>query len=381
MNDAATRALLPEGLHDTLAPRAELESRTVSGLLATFAAHGYQQVAPPLVEFEDSLLAGVGAAEGRRMFRLMDPASHRMMGVRTDMTTQVARVATTRLAAAPRPLRLCYAGQVLRVESGKLRSEREFGQAGIELIGAASTGAEAEVLLIAAEALRAAGAADFTVDLTVPTLVPVVASVLGLDAERAAVAREALDEKDMAGLAAFEGRAREVFEALLLAGGEADKALQALVRLDLPGEAAALVEELRAMVGTLREAAPGLTLTIDPGEYRNFQYHSGICFTAFDRNGNRELGRGGRYRVQGGKGFEPAVGFTVYVDSLLRALPEPGRARAIFVPSGTPRAAAEALRAEGWRTLAGLDPVADDAAEARRLGCSHLYRNGGVEGV
>jgi ATP phosphoribosyltransferase regulatory subunit len=381
MTDAATRALLPEGLHDTLAPRAELESRTVAGLLACFAAHGYEQVAPPLVEFEESLLAGVGAAEGRRMFRLMDPASHRMMGVRTDMTTQVARVATTRLAAAPRPLRLCYAGQVLRVESGKLRSEREFGQAGIELIGAASTGAEAEVLLLAAEALAAAGVPDFTVDLTVPTLVPAVAAGLGLDADRAAVAREALDEKDMAGLAAFDGRPRQVFEALLLAGGEADRALAALGRLDLPGEAAALVEELRAMVATLREAAPELTVTVDPGEYRNFEYHAGICFTAFDRNGSRELGRGGRYQVRGAAGAEPAVGFTVYVDSVLRALPEPRRADRVFVPAGTPRAEAARLRAEGWRTVAGLEPVADAAAEARRLGCAHLYRDGSVQGV
>jgi ATP phosphoribosyltransferase regulatory subunit len=381
MNDAATRALLPEGLHDTLAPRAELESRTVAGLLACFASQGYEQIAPPLVEFEDSLLAGVGAAEGRRMFRLMDPASHRMMGVRTDMTTQVARVATTRLAAAPRPLRLCYAGQVLRVESGKLRSEREFGQAGIELIGTASTGAEAEVLLLAAEALHAVGAADFTVDLTVPTLVPVVASALGLDASAAAIAREALDEKDMAGLALFTGRARDVLEALLVAGGEADKALDALVRLDLPGEAAALVEELRALVGTLRDAAPELTLTIDPGEYRNFEYHSGICFTAFDRNTSRELGRGGRYQVQGAEGFEPAVGFTVYVDSLLRALPVPRRADTLFVPAGTPLKDAQKLRADGWRTVAGLDLAGDAAAEARRMGCSHVYRNGGVEGV
>jgi ATP phosphoribosyltransferase regulatory subunit len=381
MNDAATRALLPEGLHDTLAPRAELESAAVGRLLSCFAGQGYAQVAPPLVEFEESLLSGVGASEGRRMFRLMDPASHRMMGVRTDMTTQVARIATTRLAAAPRPLRLCYAGQVLRVESGKLRSEREFGQAGIELIGAASTGAEAEVLLLAAEAMRHAGVGDFTVDLTVPTLVPAVAAGLGLDAAQMAAAREALDEKDMAGLGVFTGRAREVFEALLRSAGEAGAALEALGALDLPGEAAALVEEVRAVVGTLREAAPDLLLTIDPGEYRNFEYHTGICFTAFDRNSSRELGRGGRYEVQGTSAVEPAVGFTVYVDSLLRAMPDPEPSRKVFLPAGTPRAEALRLRGEGWRTVQGLDPADDDVREARRLGCSHVYRDGGTEGV
>ena len=157
MTDTASRALLPEGLHDTLAPNAGAEWRVVSSLLGRFNLYGYEQVAPPLAEFEDTLLAGVGAAEGPRMFRMMDPASKRMLGIRTDITTQVARIATTRLADAPRPLRLCYAGQVLRVEGGQLRREREVGQAGVELIGEASSAAEVEVLALASERLGFAG--------------------------------------------------------------------------------------------------------------------------------------------------------------------------------------------------------------------------------
>ena len=82
-----------------------------------FAAHGYQRVKPPLLEFEDSLLAGSGAAVADQTFRLMDPDSHRMMGLRADMTPQVARIAATRLAHLPRPLRLSYAGQCLRVRA------------------------------------------------------------------------------------------------------------------------------------------------------------------------------------------------------------------------------------------------------------------------
>ena len=75
--------------------------------MAAFAAHGYQRVKPPLLEFEDGLLAGTGAAISDQTFRLMDPDTHRMMGVRADITPQVARIATTRLAGAPRPLRCC----------------------------------------------------------------------------------------------------------------------------------------------------------------------------------------------------------------------------------------------------------------------------------
>src|SRR5690606_18553058 len=110
----------------------------------------------------------------------MDPLSQRMMGIRTDMTIQVARIAVTRLASSPRPLRLCYAGQVLQVKGGQLRSERQFGQAGVELIGATSIEADAEVLMLAADALRAVGVAGVSADLTVPSLVPVLAEELGL---------------------------------------------------------------------------------------------------------------------------------------------------------------------------------------------------------
>ena len=117
MKNDSELALLPEGLHDGLPPDAGHEARTVEQLTAWFDRYGYDTVKPPLVEFEESLLSGPGAGISRHMFRLMDPISQRMMGLRADITTQVARIAATRLKAAPRPLRLCYAGQVLRVRA------------------------------------------------------------------------------------------------------------------------------------------------------------------------------------------------------------------------------------------------------------------------
>ncbi|MBX9634247.1 MAG: ATP phosphoribosyltransferase regulatory subunit, partial [Magnetospirillum sp.] len=135
MNDFANRALLPAGLRDILPLDAEHEAGVVGRLMAHFAAQGYERVKPPLIEFEETLLAGAGAATASQCFRVMDPLSQKMMGVRADLTPQVARIAVTRLAGAARPLRLSYAGQVLRVKGSQLRPERQFGQAGIELIG------------------------------------------------------------------------------------------------------------------------------------------------------------------------------------------------------------------------------------------------------
>ena len=108
-DDPINPALLPAGLRDLLPPDAETEAASVEALMEVFAAHGYARVKPPLLEFADSLLAGAGGAVAEQTFRLMDPDSQRMMGLRADTTPQVARIAATRLATASRPLRLSYA--------------------------------------------------------------------------------------------------------------------------------------------------------------------------------------------------------------------------------------------------------------------------------
>lgn len=373
MIEYSDRALLPEGFHDTLAPAAEYEGAVRERLLSRFAAFGYDRVAPPLVEFEESLLSGSGKTQTRRMFRVMDPTTQRMMGVRTDITIQVARIAATRLAAAPRPLRLCYAGEVLRVKGGQLRTEREFGQAGIELIGSASPEADVEVLMLASEALKAAGVPSVSIDLTVPNLAPLLARELGLGEDLADNLRAALNNKDIGRLESVDGRAGELFRGLLAAAGPADDAMRALGKLDLPVGSRAIVDELAGLMARLGEVAPDQVFTIDPGEFRGFEYKTGIGFTLFADNVRGELGRGGRYEIERADGSrETATGFTVYIDSLLRALPLPGRARKVYVPHGVPADAVARLHDTGWRTLQALEADSDPEQEARALGCSHI---------
>lgn len=375
MNDLARRGLLPAGMHDILPPDAAFEAEVVERLMAALAAEGYERVKPPLVEFEDSLLAGAGAAMARHTFRMMDPVSQRMMGVRPDMTIQIARIAATRLKAAPRPLRLSYAGQVLRVIGDEMRPERQFGQVGAELIGASDPAGDAEVVRISAGAVSGLGVSGLSVDISLPDLVPMAASALGITGDDAARLRKALDRKDSTGVAQFAGRAAVLFDRLLRAAGPAPQALDALRKLDLPAAARDEVERIAAIVAIIARDAPDLKLTVDPVESRGFEYHTGLCFTLFAAGVQAELGRGGRY-VAGadhapGQG-EPATGFTLYTDVLLRALPSPKPGRRVYLPSGTAQARAAALRKDGWITIAGLAPVGDAKAEARRLLCTHV---------
>ncbi len=380
MNETLHPALLPLGLRDLLPPSAGVEAEAVGRLMAVLASHGYDRVKPPLVEFEENLLTGAGAAMATATFRMMDPISQRMIGVRADMTPQVARIATTRLLKSPRPLRLSYAGQALRVKGSQIRSERQVGQVGAELIGSDEPSADVEVVALAAEALGSLGIAGLSVDLTLPTLVPALCAAFGIVGEEADAVRAALDHKDAAAVAASGGAAAEVLGKLLSAAGPAKPALAALAQLDLPPEAAAERESLETVVRQLEAAMPDLAVTIDPIENRGFEYHTGISFTLFAKGVRGELGRGGRYRAGSGKG-EPATGFTLYTDTVVRALPPQEPAKRVYIPVASDDTVAKKLRTQGWVTVAGLAPVTDAENEARRLQCSHVLSGGTAKPV
>jgi len=365
MTEFATRALLPAGLRDILPPQAAHEADVVSRLMARFTAQGYERVKPPLIEFDTTF-----APNG---FRVMDPLTQRMMAVRSDITPQVARIAAYRMANQPRPLRLAYAGQVLRVKGTQLRAERQFGQVGIELIGTEAAAAEAEILALCAEALAAVGLNDITVDLTLATLVPLL---LG-EAKGDKTLRDALDHKDVGAVSANGGSTTRLLTGLIEAVGPAERGLERLKALDLPPPAAAARERLVQVVGLLREALPDLTLTIDPVENRGFEYHTGVGFTIFCKRSAGEIGRGGRYSAQG----EAAVGATLFMDTILEILPEGEVAPRLYLPHGCDRKAAARLREEGWVTIQGLAPIGDFRAEAKRLRCSHMLAGGRIEEI
>ncbi|MEO6718141.1 MAG: ATP phosphoribosyltransferase regulatory subunit, partial [Novosphingobium sp.] len=152
------RDLLPEGLEDRLPRSAAAAARVTRSVMDVMDSYGYDRVQPPAIEFEKSLASRMAGVETRRMFRFVDPSSLRTLALRSDITPQVGRIAATGLASAARPLRLCYAGQVLTIKGDGLDPARERLQIGAELIGSDSVAAVAEVVALAIESLAAAGA-------------------------------------------------------------------------------------------------------------------------------------------------------------------------------------------------------------------------------
>jgi ATP phosphoribosyltransferase regulatory subunit len=379
-NDNDHRGLLPAGLADLLPPDATREARAIDVAIERFAAFGYERVKPPMVEFEESLLGGPGAALASQTFRLMDPVSQRMMGVRPDMTVQVARIAVTRLKHEPRPLRLSYGGNVIRVRGSALKPERQFAQVGSELIGVDSAEADAEAVLLTVDALRAIGVVDLSVDLNLPTLVAAVAAGLKQSGEALHKLRRALDRKDEGAIAkaSTDKKVTDMFAGLLRAAGPADQGIAQLGKLKLPAAAAAEAARLAEVVKLIQAAEPDLPLTIDPVEYRGLEYQTGVSFSVFALKGREELARGGRYSA----GYpedgvsEPATGFTLYMDAVLAASEAPPERPRLYVEMGTPWRDAAPWQAKGYAVVRAVVAAPEPRAEAKRLRCSHALIDG-----
>lgn len=298
-------ALLPNGFEDVLPPFAEGEARNVRILTDQFLSFGYQLIKPPLLEFEDSLLApGPGAGLASETFRLMDPVSHRMLGIRSDITAQVARIVSSRLASVDRPLRLTYANDVLRTRGNQMRTQRQFTQVGCELIGGnLGLQGDLEICVLAVLGLQALGIQNITLDFTVPGYVQNALGDVQDDAIRKAVAqRDAsfLRETGAVVLADIIDSYGDVSKILALVG---DPLLN-----DLYSSLLSAFEQLDIS---------DVSVSIDPLEQNGFEYHRSFGFTLFSDDISGELGRGGAYDATFAKeGDAPAKGFTLYMDTI-----------------------------------------------------------------
>lgn len=373
-------ALLPNGFADILPPRAESEAHSLNLLMSTFKSYGYQRVKPPLLEFEESLLApGVGECLARETFRLMDPVSHRMLGVRSDVTPQIARIVSSRMENAPRPLRLTYANDVLRNRGSQIRTERQFTQAGCEIIGGGDhIDSDIEICVLAIVALKALGIGKVTIDMTIPNFAARI--IDRAQDEDADALRQAIARRDYDALAALNGGAAHKLAAAMQARGAYEKALSALSGITLDHDIAQDVVRLIRVCDGVVEALGALaitdvSITVDVLEQAGFEYHNGFGFTLFSEGSNGELGRGGAYDVRFGadEPKESAKGFTLYMDTIGKICAPAPTDRKIYVLPSEGWDVLSALQGQGWITIRGNAPE-----NAEKYGCSHLYKDGKI---
>lgn len=376
-HDNLNIALLPTGFVDLMPEEAETEARAITSLMQLFEGYGYRRIKPPLLEFEDSLLApGPGASLAQDTFRLMDPVSHRMMGLRSDITPQIARIVCTRLPKAVTPIRLTYANDVLRTRSGQMRTSRQFTQVGCEIIRDDSAGSYVEALMLVVLGLKELGLEGISIDLSIPRTLDALIAEMKLDADTESALRDAVSKRDADGIRAMKNKSFDVITDIMQNAGEAEAAIAKAKKAKLPKQIMAELEKLEAINNQIAQNLSDLgindvSFTFDAFETKGFDYQSGIAFTVFSKNIRGELGRGGYYDVHFGNASqsEKAIGFTLYMDTIRPGVKYEGRDKMVAVPQDLGWDKIEDLRRSGFQICR-----VSDIANAPAI-CAYIYKN------
>lgn len=383
MNEnAGENALLPSGFEDLLPPYAERECRAISILMNVFSRFGYERVKPPLAEFEETLLStGPGTALSQDTFRVMDPASHRMMALRSDITAQIARMAVSRFPQDYRPLRLAYANDAIRTRASQQRTLRQFTQIGCEMIGADDPESDAEIAVVALCGLDALKLEGGSLDFAVPRLAETILEEGGISGAHACEVLRRLRGRDESVLDGIDNSdLKDTLKGLLRGSGSAAEALDRLRALRLSPRAESMIRRLDEVAGEVGKAVSalgirGAVLTVDPLEARGFEYHSGITFTIFSKNARSELGRGGRYAISERQGGDvSAAGFTFYMDTLRQMVDLKETARSVYVERKEGWSCVKVLQDQGWDVIRG-------AGDVPPPGCRMIYRDGKIQEI
>lgn len=351
------RWLLPEAIEDILPLEAERVERLRRALLDEFRLHGYELVVPPLLEYLESLLTGSGRDMDLRTFKLVDQLSGRTMGIRADITPQVARI-DAHLLNRKGVARLCYCGSVLHAVPAGLTATREPLQIGAELYGHAGVEADAEVIRLLARALAIAGVAASRIDLGHVGVFRVLAARGGIEPELEQELFAVLQAKDLPALRELVVGVAEPLRSAFLALPECYgdlRALDSAARL-LPGDAqiGQALADLRRIAEELRE----LPIGFDLADLRGYHYHSGLVFAAYCAAHPGAIALGGRYDKVGkafGRG-RAATGFSLDLRDLAQLGAATVSTGAILAPCAGPdlRATVDALRAQGETVVEAL---------------------------
>ena len=360
--------LLPEHIEDILPPEARRVERLRATLLELFRVHGFELVIPPLLEYLESLLTGTGHDLDLRTFKLVDQLTGRMMGVRADITPQVARI-DAHLLNRVGVARLCYTGSVLHTRPRGLDATREPLQIGAEIYGHAGIESDLEIQSLLLRSLVACGIRGARLDLGHVAVFRALCHRGGVSVDLEAQLHEALEAKDAPELevlaAGLDAVTRQALRALPGLYGDASVLVRAREVLPHHTEILAALDDLARL-----SRDNGLPISIDLADLRGYQYHSGVVFSAYAPGLANAVALGGRYD-EVGKAFgraRPATGFSMDLRDLAQVAPAMPDSVGIRAPhADDPALAAQIERLRGGGEVVIVELPGHEGCGAR--GC------------
>ncbi len=365
MNDR-NRWLLPEGIEESLPDEAAWLEHHRRTLLDMFSSWGYELVIPPLIEYLESLLVGPSDDLDLQTFKVTDQLTGRMMGIRADMTPQVARIDAHRLRQDA-PARFCYLGTVLHTRPGGRDMTRSPLQLGAELYGHAGVDSDVEVICLMLEALRQVGIENICLDLGHVGVFEDMMEQAGLGEEQCRALQALLQQRalpeygQLLAECSLAEAQRETLMALSDLSGDEDVIGQTRQMLEgTGGRAMEHIDYVEALSERIKQRIAGIRLHFDFAALSGYHYENGAVFAAYISGQGEQIARGGRYDMIG-QVFghsRPATGFSLDLKALAKISPlaQPSR-HGIFAPCDEDpelHAAIDRLRKKGERVIRAL---------------------------
>jgi len=366
--------LLPEGFRDKLPDLAEMEQKINTFYLELMRVNGYMLVKPPLVEFENSLFFLKNDNENIDSFRIMDPLTQKIMGIRSDITMQVARIACGSLSKKVRPIRLCYTGEILKVKNNNINLSRQFTQIGGEIIGVEENYSLNEIVNLIIEILKKLKIKKFIISFSIPDLIYIISKYFKLNKSDFEILTNCYRNKNINELRNISMELFKISESLLKCIGRIEEKIDFVKKLDFPNKIKNQIEIFMNEIMNIKNEFSDYEITIDPLEIDESNYHKGFCFKVYSEE-LKELFTGGGYRVNN----EICVGFSSFLENLItESIIIKNLNKKILVPINIQNDIKKKIQNKDRLIVLRATKILDKAqikSEAKRQKCDYYYFN------
>lgn len=300
--------LLPTGFYDLIDEEAKLNRSTVDILLKSFYEKDYHPIRTPLIEFEESL--AVNSKSSLQSFKMIDNISGKTLLLRSDITPQIARLVATKLKDAPRPIRLCYNGDVVKTKNDNLYADRQLTQVGIELIGEDSSASNLEVIELTLSALKKIKLDNLIINFCYPGFLDILV-------KENEDLKNAIVSKNLSAIKELAGKKADDLILLALENSDFNKIFGAANKLGIDEQTEKQLKRWQKTINQIQEKHPEISCNIDIFADEEFSYHNQIGWNIFAGGFSYPIARGGRYLIDQNI---PAVGSTIYINNLRKIL-------------------------------------------------------------
>ena len=373
MKNFFTNDLLPDGFKVLLPEQAHTEEGLSRAILDLFFHNGYSLVKTPMIEYEDNISQNTLQSLHDQSFLFMEPETKKILVLRSDITPQVAKLASTKLKHLPRPIRFAYSGEVIRNSKNNYKTERQLKQIGVELIGGPQDNSMVEVLNIAVTALQHINIKNITIDFSLPSIFRIIDKNFNLKLKSNKNIRKAIENKDPG---IIKDKKYDYINGLILMAGTVEESFKVYKKFNFPKKINELLKNFFKFISVIKKNNKNLSITVDMTEGNSFLEYFSFGFKIYNKENAKHIAIGGDYKSNN---HEIGLGMTFLVSQLLKSTNFKNREK-IYIPYNVDNKKIKLKKS--FILIKELFAKKDNLKEAKNQNCNYiLYKNGKLKKV